>query len=458
MPRASLPSLPPHRSSAGRRVPLGTGAGLGPGSPGHAAGRGGERHRSVAALRHFPSHRIRHHKELAGALRDGPAGTGAVAAGPPRAAADRYGYVIVSSYRTQSDSAPDPTEAAFLAMFAETRRRVRVDHAPGLPGGLFGHGAGRVGLRLPADRPCGGNPGRRSGPAQWLVTARPAQRGPGTGVLRHRGERRLQLRRGSSGSTPRSIARAYATTWPFSMGRTAGRQNRSCGRESSGSSSRRCAPGPGRSDTEWIDSLYQARLETGRGPGVEGRFFGAWQRYRLTVGDFDGIMRHRRRRKVRRGCSDQGRCRHALKQQRKNVKLSGRVPGGGAAICREGAGIERSHPGLRARSSTLKIRELQREVWRPGPTRSRCRRCAGSCRIRSWCIASYESSDAFRDEQPGAGTGTAGCGRRDPARFGERMRSAEAGNGNDGAGHIRSGAALPIKLIRSLTARRPCTH
>lgn len=44
-----------------------------------------------------------------------------------RAAADRFGYVIFSSYNTRSDEAVDPNDAAFSAMLAEAQRLLTVD-------------------------------------------------------------------------------------------------------------------------------------------------------------------------------------------------------------------------------------------------------------------------------------------------------------------------------------------
>ena len=185
------------------------------------------------------------------------------------------------------------------------------------------------------------DPGCRSGPAQWLVTARSSHRRSGARVLRHRGERRTSTTKSSSGSTRCSIARACATMWPFSDGPHSWPPEPLMREGVDWFELQAMRTGIRPADAAWIDSLYQARLETGQALESKGDAFGAWQRYRLTVGDFDRLHESAAAAegaaRLQRGKAVQD----ALRQQRRNVKL-GRVPHGGAAVCRESEGVQRA--------------------------------------------------------------------------------------------------------------------
>ena len=151
-------------------------------------------------------------------------------------------------------------------------------------------------------------------------------------------------------------------------------------------------------DAAWIDSLYQARLETGRALESEGDAFGAWQRYRLTIGDFDGLHETAAAAdaaaRLQRGKAVQ----EALSQQRRNVKLSGEYL---AAVRQYVAKVRASPvpPDLQSSLKDLRIRELEGKAG----TETDSLAVQAVRRLLSYAflvMASYESSVAFEANNP----------------------------------------------------------
>lgn len=314
-----------------------------------------------------------------------------------RAAADRYGYVIVSSYRTQSDSAPNPNEAAFLAMFAETKRRVRMDqrrlYLVGFSGTardawafsyrMIGHAAGILGAGagLPSgwslpDPPTGGpspvffgTVGNADFNYEELIGVDSAL--DRTSVRHH-----VAIFDGPHSWPPEPLMREGVEWFELQAMRTGTRP----------------------ADTAWIDSLYQGRLEAGRALESKGDAFGAWQRYQLTVGDFDGLHETaaaaESAARLQRGKAVQD----ALRQQRRNVKLSGEYL---TAVRQYVAQVRASAepPGLESSLKSLRIRELEREVARATDSLE----VQALRRLLSYAflvMASYEPSVAFEANNP----------------------------------------------------------
>jgi hypothetical protein len=151
-------------------------------------------------------------------------------------------------------------------------------------------------------------------------------------------------------------------------------------------------------DAAWIDSLYQVRLDMGRDLEAKGDTFAAWQRYRLTIGDFAGVhdtaAAAGSAARLLRGKAVQ----EALAQQRRNVKLSGQYLG---AVRQYVAKVRASTtpPDVPSSLKDLKIRELQREVAEGTDSLA----VQAVRRLLSYAflvLASYESSDAFRANNP----------------------------------------------------------
>jgi hypothetical protein len=151
-------------------------------------------------------------------------------------------------------------------------------------------------------------------------------------------------------------------------------------------------------DTAWIDSLYQARLEAGRALESKGDAFGAWQRYRLTVGDFDGLHESAAAAESAARLQREKAVQDALKQQRRNVTLSGQYL---TAVRKYVAKVRASTepPDLQSSLKALKIRELEREAAQATDSLA----VQAVRRLLSYAflvMASYESSEAFRANNP----------------------------------------------------------
>lgn len=314
-----------------------------------------------------------------------------------RAAADRYGYVIASSYRTQSDSAPDPTEAAFLAMFAETRRRVKVDlrrvYLAGFSGTardawmiaykLIGHAAGIFGAGA----------GLASG---WQLPE-PAVGGPAPVFFGTVGNSDFNYEElvGVDSALDRTSVRHHVATfdgphsWPPEPLMREGVEWFELQAMRSGAKPTNAA---------WIDSLYQVRLEAGRALESAGDSFGAWQRYRLTVGDFEGLHETDEAAGNATRLQRTGEVQGALKQQRRNVAMSGEYL---TAVRNYVAKVRASKdpPDLESSLKALKVRELERELQ----TATDSLEVQAVRRLLSYTfvvMASYESSEAFRANNP----------------------------------------------------------
>ena len=314
-----------------------------------------------------------------------------------RAAADRYGYVIVSSYRTQSDSAPDPNEAAFSAMYAETRRRVRMDrhrvYLVGFSGTardawvfayrLVGHAAGILGAGAGL-------------PSNWALPDPPAG-GPAPVFFGTVGDSDFNYEEviGIDSVLDRTSVRHHVAvfsgphSWPPDALMLEGLEWFDLQAMRTGL--KPAAPA-------WVDSLYGARLELGRALEAAGDSFAAWQRYRLTVGDFDGLREAtaaaERAARLQRTQPVQA----ALKQQRKNVSRSGEYL---TLVRQYVAKVKASSepPGLESSLKDLQIRQLQREAETGTDTLT----VQAVRRLLSYAflvLASYESSEAFREDNP----------------------------------------------------------
>ncbi len=314
-----------------------------------------------------------------------------------RAAADRYGYVIASSYRTQSDSAPDPTEAAFFAMYAETGRRIRIDHRRvylvGFSGTaragwtfayrLIGHAAGMLGAGagLPTrwslpDPPTGGPAPVFFGTIGISDFNYEELIGVDSALDRTTVRHHVAVFDGSHSWPPEPLMREGVEWFELQAMRTGTRA----------------------ADPAWIDSIYRVRLDAGRALEAAGDSFPAWQRYRLTVGDFDGLHETASAAssasRLQRSKAVQG----ALKQQRRNVTLSGEYLG----RVRQYVAKVRASPeplDLQESLKDLRIRELQHEIEASTDSLE----VQALRRLLSYAflvMASYESSDALRANNP----------------------------------------------------------
>jgi hypothetical protein len=148
----------------------------------------------------------------------------------------------------------------------------------------------------------------------------------------------------------------------------------------------------------WIDSLYAARLAAGRALEARGDLFGAWQRYRLTVGDFDGLhdtdAAAESAARLQRGEPVQD----ALRQQRRNVTRSGQQL---SAVRQYVAKVRASPqpPDLEGSLKALRVRELEREAAQATDTLE----AQAFRRLLSYTfvvMASYEATVAFQANNP----------------------------------------------------------
>ncbi len=314
-----------------------------------------------------------------------------------RTAADRYGYVIVSSYRTQSDSAPNPNEAAFSAMYAESRRRVRMDlhrmYLVGFSGTardawvfayrLVGHAAGILGAG--------------AGLASKWTLVDPPTGGPAPVFFGTIGNSDFNYEEviGIDSVLDRTTVRHHVAvfsgphSWPPDGLMLEGV-------EWFDLQAMRTGIKP--TDRAWVDSLYAARVELGRTLEAAGDSFAAWQRHRLTVGDFDGIHETSAALEQAARLQRTQPVQAALKQQRKNVNLSGEY----LAVVRQYVAKVRASsepPGVESSLKELRISQLKREVETGTDTLT----VQAVRRLLSYAflvLASYESSDAFRDNNP----------------------------------------------------------
>jgi hypothetical protein len=314
-----------------------------------------------------------------------------------RAAADRYGYVIVSSYRTQSDSAPNPNEAAFSAMYAETRRRVRMDphrlYLVGFSGTardawafayrLVGHAAGILGAGAGL-------------PSKWTLVDPPTG-GPAPVFFGTIGNSDFNYEEviGIDSVLDRTSVRHHVAVFsgPHSW---APEPLMLEGVEWFELQAMRTGLRP--ADPTWIDSLYGARLELGRTLEAAGDSFAAWQRHRLTVGDFDGLHETSAAAEQAARLQRTQPVQDALKQQRKNVTRSGEYL---TAVRKYVAKVRASEvpPDLQSSLKELRIRQLEREAETGTDTLT----VQAVRRLLAWVyvvMASYESSQAFQDNNP----------------------------------------------------------
>lgn len=314
-----------------------------------------------------------------------------------RGAADRYGYVIVSSYRTQSDSAPNPNEAAFVAMYAETRRRVRVDlhrlYLVGFSGTardawafayrLVGHAAGILGAGA-------GLPSRWSLPDP--PTGGPAPVFFGTiGNADFNYEELIGIDSVLDRTTVRHHVAVFSGphSWPPEPLMLEGVEWFEL---------QAMRTGLRPAEPAWIDSLYGARLALGRSLEAAGDSFAAWQRYRLTVGDFNGVHDTSAAAEQAARLQRTEPVKAALEQQRGNVTRSGKYL---AAVRKYVAKVRASKdpPDVPGSLEQLKIRQLEREAAAETDTL----RAQAVRRLLSYVflvLASYESSDALRENNP----------------------------------------------------------
>lgn len=205
-----------------------------------------------------------------------------------RPAADRLGWVILSSYNTRSDTNVDPNRDALNAMISGAQRHLRIDatrlYLAGFSGTardawdfayqLQGHVAGII--CFGAGFPYGWLP-----PAESPGSAPPVYFGgagtldfnydellaldhyvDGLGMVHHRA-----IFNGPHGWPPAPVMQE-AMDWMELQ------------------AIRRQLRPP---DPAWVDSLYRARLDSARTLESAGDAFAAWDRYRLTRDDFAGL-------------------------------------------------------------------------------------------------------------------------------------------------------------------------
>ena len=335
-----------------------------------------------------------------------------------RAAADRYGYVIVSSYRTQSDSAPNPNEAAFSAMYAETSRRVRMDrrrlYLVGFSGTardawafayrIMGHAAGILGAGAGL-------------PTKWALPDPPTG-GPAPVFFGTVGNSDFNYEEviGIDSVLDRTSVRHHVAVFsgPHSWPPDALMLE---GVEWFELQAMRTGLTP--AEPAWIDSLYGARLEMGRALEAAGDSFAAWQRYRLTVGDFDGLHETSTAAEQAARLDATPPVQEALKQQRRNVTRSGEYL---TAVRQYVAKVRASKepPELQSSLKELRIRQLEQEAETGTDTLA----VQAVRRLLSYAYVVHGVVRIERGvpgEQPGAGTGAAGRGECDPAGFGGRV-------------------------------------
>jgi len=77
-----------------------------------------------------------------------PRGRGLVPLAAIQGAAERYGYLVMSSVNTVSDNDVSKNELAFDAMITDAQAALALDPRRALPGRPFRDGARRVGLRV----------------------------------------------------------------------------------------------------------------------------------------------------------------------------------------------------------------------------------------------------------------------------------------------------------------------
>ena len=319
-----------------------------------------------------------------------------------RAAADRYGYVIVSSYRTQSDSAPNPNEAAFSAMYAETIRRVRMDRRRLYLVGFSGTARDAWAFAYRITGHAAGILGAGAGlPTKWALPDPPTG-GPAPVFFGTVGNSDFNYEEviGIDSVLDRTSVRHHVAVFsgPHSWPPEALMLE---GVEWFELQAMRTGLTP--AEPAWIDSLYGARLEVGRALEAAGDSFAAWQRYRLTLGDFDGLHETSTAAEQAARLGRTSPVQEALKQQRRNVTRSGEYL---TAVRQYVAKVRASMepPELQSSLEELRIRQLEQEAETATDTLT----VQAVRRLLSYAfvvLASYESSVAFQENNPARALG-----------------------------------------------------
>ncbi len=314
-----------------------------------------------------------------------------------RAAADRYGYVIVSSYRTQSDSAPNPNEAAFNAMYAETGRRVRMDRHRVYLVGFSGTArvAWDFAYRL-ADHAAGILGAGASLPTDWVLVDPPVG-GPAPVFFGTIGNADFNYEEvlGVDSLLDRTSVRHHVAvftgphSWPPDSLMLEGVEWFEL---------QAMRTGLKPTVPAWVDSLYGARLELGRSLEAAGDSFAAWRRYRLTVGDFDGLHETSTAAEQAARLQRTQPVKSALKQQRKNADQATEYLDALRFYLTK-VRISVDPPGVESSLKDLKIRQLQRQA--ESDTDTLAVQAARRVLLNTFVtLASYEASDALRENKP----------------------------------------------------------
>jgi predicted esterase len=237
-----------------------------------------------------------------------------------RRAADRFGWVIVSSYNSRSDVAVDPNRLALNAMLADAQRLIRVDtrrlYLAGFSGTarqswefayqLRGHVAGILGFGA-------------GFPPQWALPALDTIRSPaffgGAGNADFNLEEMMALDRHLD-NTP---VRHHITSWAGPHGwPSAEVMHHGVEWLEMQAIRQRLRP----NDEAWVDSLYQSRIDSARALEATGDIFGAWQRYRWILADFQGLHVVADADSAAEHLGSTGEVRRAISQQRRSATRS----------------------------------------------------------------------------------------------------------------------------------------
>lgn len=216
-----------------------------------------------------------------------PRGRALLAMGLVRPAAERLGWIAMSSYDTRSDEATDPNGPAVAAMLTDAQRQLSIHprrvylvgfsgtarlawhyafRLRGYVAGIIGFGAG---FPIPFDLPA---PSSQPAPAYFG--------GAGTTDNNYGELRELETRLAGSGlayrveyydgphAWPPEPTVAWGLTWMELQAMRSGLRER---------------------DDSWIDSLHLSELDSAAQLEDEGHLYAAWERYGALARDFAGL-------------------------------------------------------------------------------------------------------------------------------------------------------------------------
>ena len=204
-----------------------------------------------------------------------------------RAAAEELGWVLVSSYNSESDTSGDPNGPAATAMWNDTHARLALDRRRAYLGGFSGGGRAAVGIALQHPELIAGVIGCGAGFPDETSSSKPipfsyfgtvGDRDFNYYEMRELDDRltaagsphRLSVFRGEHDWPPAVLAREALAWMELRAIRTGMR-----------------TAGPASLDA---DALYRDDLEGARALEDDGRRTDAWRRYAAVVSDFAGLV------------------------------------------------------------------------------------------------------------------------------------------------------------------------